>query len=170
MSLREKYIHIIFEFLAVTILVPFFIYLLIKYKFELLDKYFLIIIIIVTIIVDGYLFFTWFRKKEDFINQEKKEMINKLIRQSARWSSAAKNDKNNLIAVLHANYGAGYLWALKDIFTEKEIEEVLGSEEKRKIFEKEIINIQDEMTKKSVSDCPQFSGAIDFLAKLAGEA
>lgn len=170
MSSKEKYIHIIFEFLAIVILVPFFIHLLVKYNFNLFDKYFLIIIIIVTIIVDGYLLFTWFRNKEEFINQEKRNMINKLIRQSARWSSAAKNDKNNLIAVLHANYGAGYLWALKDIFSEREIEEVLGSEEKRKMFENEIIKIQDKMTKKSVNDCPQFSGAIDFLAKLAGEA
>lgn len=170
MGLKEKSIHMIFEFLAVTILVPFFIHLLVKYKFKLFDKYFLTIIIITTIIVDGYLFFTWFRKTEKFVNQEKKEMISKLIRQSARWSSAAKNDNNNLIAVLHANYGAGYLWALKDIFTEKEIEEVLGSEELRKKYEDEIIKIQDKMTKKAVNDCPQFSGAIDFLAKLAGEA
>lgn len=170
MALKEKKIHIIFEFLAVTILVPFFIHLLLKYKFKFFDKYFLIIIILTTIIVDGYLFLSWFRKTEKFVNNEKKEMINKLIRQSARWSSAAKNDNNNLIAVLHANYGAGYLWALKDIFTEKEIEEVLGSEDLRKKYENEIIKIQDMMTKKAVKDCPKFSGAIDFLAKLAGEA
>ena len=37
----------------------------------------------------------------------------KLVRQAARWSTAAKQDKNSMIAVLHANYGAGYLWALK---------------------------------------------------------
>lgn len=170
MALKQKKIHIIFEFLAVTILVPFFIHLLLKYKFKFFDKYFLIIIIVTTIIVDGYLFFSWFQKTEKFINQEKREMINKLIRQSARWSSAAKNDNNNLIAVLHANYGAGYLWALKDIFSEKEIEEVLGSEDLRKKFENEIIKIQDNITKKTVKDCPNFSGAIDFLAKLAGEA
>lgn len=42
-------------------------------------------------------------------------MAQKLIRQVARWSTAGKQDKNSMIAVLHANYGAGYLWALKDI-------------------------------------------------------
>lgn len=62
MALKEKYIHMLFEFLAVTILVPFFIHLLISYKFNFFDKYFLIIIIITTIIVDGYLFFSWFKK------------------------------------------------------------------------------------------------------------
>ena len=61
MALKEKNIHILFEFLAVTILVPFFIHLLARYKFKFFDKYFLIIIILTTIIVDGYLFFTWFR-------------------------------------------------------------------------------------------------------------
>ena len=57
-----------------------------------------------------------------FINNNKKNnntekqiefAAQKLVRQAARWSTAAKQDKNSMIAVLHANYGAGYLWALK---------------------------------------------------------
>ena len=40
--------------------------------------------------------------------------INTLIRQAARWSVAAQQDESPIIALLHANYGAGYLWALKD--------------------------------------------------------
>ena len=31
-----------------------------------------------------------------------------------------------MIAVLHANYGAGYLWALKDIATDSEIQKATG--------------------------------------------
>ena len=49
------------------------------------------------------------------------ENIQKLTRQAARWSTAAAQDDSPLIAVLHANYGAGYLWALKDIATAKQI-------------------------------------------------
>ena len=47
--------------------------------------------------------------------------INTLLRQTARWATAAKQDENPLIAVLHSNYGAGYLWALKDIATGEQI-------------------------------------------------
>lgn len=59
MALKDKNIHMLFEFLAVALLVPFFISLLFKYNFEKFDKYFLFIIIITTIIIDGYLFFSW---------------------------------------------------------------------------------------------------------------
>jgi hypothetical protein len=62
MGLKEKNIHIITEFLAVTILVPYFLYFLYKYgnKISLLDKIFISIFIILTILIDGYLFITWF--------------------------------------------------------------------------------------------------------------
>lgn len=60
MAVKDKKIHILFEFLAIILLVPFFISLLMKYKFKIIDKYLLIVIIIITIIVDGYLFFSWF--------------------------------------------------------------------------------------------------------------
>ena len=35
--------------------------------------------------------------------------IRTLLRQSARWALASQQDKSPLIALLHANYGAGYL-------------------------------------------------------------
>lgn len=168
MAQQHKYIHMITELLAVIIIVPFLIYLLFKYKLKPFDKYFLLLFIIVTIIIDGYLFFTWFGTSSK--TNGRKDMIKKTIRQISRWSSAAKQDGNDLIAVLHANYGAGYLYNMKELFSEKEIEEVLGSEEKRKQFESEIINIQDIATKKAVDKCPEFSGAIDFLSKMAGES
>lgn len=169
MAREHKIIHQITELLAVIIIVPFLINLLYKYKFKQFDKNFLIFFIIITIIIDGYLFFTWFGNKKTLDN-EKKEMIQKLIRQISRWASAAKQNGANLIAVLHANYGAGYLYAMQSIFTQKEIEEVLGSEEKRKKFENEIISIQNFATRKAVKDCPQYSGVIDFLSELAGES
>ena len=53
-------------------------------------------------------------------NKILKKNIEKLVRQSARWSTATKQDKNPLIAVLHANYCAGYLWALKEIVSNEE--------------------------------------------------
>ena len=49
-----------------------------------------------------------------------KSSIEKLIRQSARYATAAQRDKSPVIAVLHANYAAAYLYALKDIARSEE--------------------------------------------------
>ena len=64
-------------------------------------------------------------KNHCFFKSSSKQLIDNiiktLVRQSARWSTAAQQDNNAMISVLHANYGAGYLWALKDIATDQEI-------------------------------------------------
>lgn len=99
----------------------------------------------------------------------RKEMLEKLVRQASRWSLAAQQDETPLIAVLHANYGAGYLWAIKDVYSDQEIESVLGSREMRMKFEKQIISIQDKATRDTVKACPEFSGQVSFLSKIAGE-
>ena len=64
------------------------------------------------------------------------KVINVLVRQASRWATAAKQDKNSMIAVLHANYGAGYLWALKDIATTEQIKAATGIDMLK--FEREI--------------------------------
>ena len=96
------------------------------------------------------------------------EHINTLIRQAARWSAAAQQDESPIIALLHANYGAGYLWALKDIASDKEIENASGIDVLK--FKKTITDIQDESTKKVSKLCPQFVGDINkYLLELAGD-
>lgn len=96
-------------------------------------------------------------------------MIQKLLRQGARWYKGYQNDINPLIAVLHANYSAGYLWALKDIFENEEIEQVLGGKEERIQYEKTITQAQDDATKQAVKQCPQYTDALDFMSIVAGE-
>ena len=91
----------------------------------------------------------------------------KLIRQSARWSTAAKQDENSMIAVLHANYGAGYLWALKDIIKTDTIENVTGVDILK--FETEITNIQDNVTKKMAKLCPEYAPEPSYISNIAGE-
>ena len=93
--------------------------------------------------------------------------IKTLVRQAARWSTAARQDENSMIAVLHANYGAGYLWALKDIATESEIEKVAGIN--LKDFENEIVETQDLMTKKMAALCPKYAPKRTYLTRLGGE-
>jgi len=170
MAQQHKYIHMITELLAVILIVPFLINILYKYKFKPFDKYFLILFIIATIIIDGYLFFTWFKTTESFENNKKNEMIKKLVRQTSRWAVASLNDKSNLIATLHSNYSLGYWWALNDLFDEEDIDKVIGSKEKRKKLENKLLEIQDTVTKKTVKDCPKFTETINFLSELAGEA
>ena len=96
------------------------------------------------------------------------EAIKTLVRQASRWSTAAKQDKNIMIAVLHANYGAGYLWALKDIATSEQIYEASGIELLK--FEEEIVKIQDEINKRMFTECPSYGPPRSYLTQLAGES
>jgi hypothetical protein len=97
-----------------------------------------------------------------------KRSIEKLVRQTARWATAAQQDASPLISMLHANYAAGYLWALKDIATPTEIHKATGVNLKQ--FEEHIVNVQDSTTKKVIKVCPQFKGEVDlYLATIAGE-
>ncbi len=96
-------------------------------------------------------------------------MLDKLIRQGARWYKGYQNDKNPLIAVLHANYSAGYWWATKDIFSPEEIEEVLGGRDNVHEYEASILKAQDDATKQAVETCPEYTDALDFMSKIAGE-
>jgi hypothetical protein len=98
---------------------------------------------------------------------EKDKLIKTLVRQASRWSTAAKQDNNPLIAVLHANYGAGYLWALKDIFTDSEIEKVMNINILQ--FRDEIVKIQDESNLKLINSCQNLVNKSDYLSKLAKE-
>ena len=96
-----------------------------------------------------------------------KKNINTLVRQSARWSTAAKQDESSMIAVLHANYGAGYLWAVKDIATDDEIAKAAGIDIRK--FEKEIIDIQDNATIRMAKLCPEYAPTASYLTTIGGE-
>jgi hypothetical protein len=98
----------------------------------------------------------------------KNDSVEILARQAARWAAAAQQDESPLIALLHANYAAGYLWALLDISTDKEIFDTIGLDISE--FKRKIINIQDFATKRVSNICPQFAGDIDkYLLSIAGD-
>ena len=94
--------------------------------------------------------------------------IKTLIRQAARWSVAANQDENPMIAVMHANYGAGYLWAANDIATSSEIERVAGIDYKK--FKSLITAAQDSAMRKMAGVCPKYVPEGSYLMKIAGEA
>lgn len=98
----------------------------------------------------------------------KSDIIKKLTRQTARWAVAAQQDKSPLIRNLHMGYSMGYWWALKDIFSNNEIEQVTKLNVEQ--FEKKILELQDNITRGLVKACPQFAGDIDqYLGQVAGD-
>ena len=98
-----------------------------------------------------------------------KSSIEKLVRQSARYATAAQQDKSPVVAVLHANYAAAYLYALKDIASNSQIHNATGIDVKK--FTQHVTNVQDKVTKKTTETCPEFAGNVDiYLAEIGGEA
>ncbi len=97
----------------------------------------------------------------------KENAIKTLIRQAARWTTASLQDENAMIAVLHANYGAGYLWALQDIADSQEIEKI-GKIDLQK-FKNSIVSAQDSATKRMAQLCPKFAPPKTYLSQIAGE-
>src|SRR3990172_10745907 len=87
-----------------------------------------------------------------------------LIRQGARWSVAAKQDQNPLIAVLHANYGAGYLWAIADIATSEDVKRATGVDYHE--YKKAITSVQDGVTRRLANACPNFAPKDGFLESI----
>ena len=84
-------------------------------------------------------------------NGTMENVVSVLYRQCARWAVAAEQDKSEIIAVLHANYAAGYLWAIKDIVTTDEFKRIVGEDFLE--FEKKIVKIQDDATFRLVTKC-----------------
>ena len=93
-----------------------------------------------------------------------KFISDKLLRQSSRYAIAAKQDESPLISLLHANYAAGYLFALKDILGDYNPDIDMLK------FEAEITKIQDNTTKKVLNICPNFAGSLaedTYLLKIS---
>lgn len=109
----------------------------------------------------------WFMYKENTKNTS--HIISRIMRGSARWALASKQDKSPLVAVLHANYGCAYLWALKDVFNDYEIKLATGINVLE--FQNKITDIQDKATKNMVKLCPDYAGGItdNVLSEIAGE-
>jgi hypothetical protein len=82
------------------------------------------------------------------------KVVRILYRQSARWAVASVQDISPLIAVLHANYAAGYLWAIKDIVTPEEFARATGGADFLAL-ESRIVAIQDAATRKLVAVCKE---------------
>jgi hypothetical protein len=125
-------------------------------------------IILIGVIIVAVVLLIYFNKGSKEPTTNKKKIIQTLVRQAARWTLAAQQDQSPLIATLHANYGAGYLWALFDIATSEEIENAAGINVLQ--LKDNITQTQDNITQKLTKLCPQYVGRVDkFLAHAAGD-
>lgn len=130
-----------------------------------MNNLFLIFVLscLITVVLDKFL-----QPHQQADNLNKNFVINTLIRGCARWASASLQDKSPLVAVLHANYASGYLWALRDVFSDKDIQRFANVDIIQ--FQKHITDVQDKATKLLIGVCPQYTLNIDrYLGKIAGE-
>ena len=122
----------------------------------------LILIILICFFI--FQIYFWYNFKPIFDDNQKLRI---LLRQTARWATASKQDENELIKVLHANYAMGYLMAIRDIYSEDQIEASLGKSVVE--FASEISQVQDDAQKSAILICPQYGPERSFLTKLGGE-
>jgi hypothetical protein len=102
---------------------------------------------------------------------ERGKYIKTLFRQCARWSTASIQDTNPVVANIHANYAAAYLYSLEDLFTADEISSATNTD--YKTFREGIQQNQDIVTKNMIQACPNFAKQIEgssiLVSKIAGE-
>lgn len=81
------------------------------------------------------------------------DTIRILARQAARWTTAARQDANPIIAMLHGSYGAAYVFALRQVASDIEIKRVTGID--AAALEQEIVAVQDAVTARLARTCPK---------------
>ena len=92
--------------------------------------------------------------------------LKKLSKEAAKWAVQAQQDESPVLAMTHANYAAGYLWAMKDTASPREISRITGLD--FATFEEHIMGVQNAVTKKALKKCPDLMGEVDlYLASVA---
>lgn len=97
-----------------------------------------------------------------------KRTLDILVKQAARWSTAALQDDHPFIAVLHANYGVAYALALRQIAPDREIIVATGVDPF--VLERKVIKVQEKAALALSRECPELSESLGPLAELAKEA
>lgn len=123
------------------------------------------LILFVVLLIVFIIILIWQGRSKKY--NDKSEIIKILIRQSSRYSVAALQDQNDLIALLHSNYGSAYVFALNDIATDSEIANATGIDPKK--FRDAIVAVQDQTTRRVASQCPNFAPVNTYLSKIAAE-
>ena len=94
-----------------------------------------------------------------------KENIQRLLRQTARWSTAAEQDSNPYIRNLHATYAVGYLLALRELYSDQTILKLTGVDARK--LENAVHTVMDNAMLDVARVCPQGQPKSEFLALLS---
>lgn len=95
------------------------------------------------------------------------EHVKILTRQCARWMTAAIQDKNPLIALLHGQYGLGYFYAIQDIASPDQFEQITQLNWSE--FKREILAVQDDVNRRAVASCPNLAHGLNrYLGMIGG--
>jgi hypothetical protein len=100
------------------------------------------------------------------MREDRAEILRSLLRQAARWTTAAQQDQNPLIRMLHANYGMAYITALRQVANDAEILELTGVDAME--AEKEIAGTQDWAVQTFAAYVPELVPE-SKLARVAGQ-
>ena len=93
-------------------------------------------------------------------NMIKDHIIRILYRQCGRWAMAAEQDHSEVVRLLHANYATGYLWAIRDIASDKDFARATGGEDLM-AFEGRIVRTQDAAARALVATCPNLAKEVE---------
>lgn len=89
-----------------------------------------------------------------------RDRVQTLIQKCASYAVQAQQDTSPVQAMLHANYSAAYLDALKTVSSERQIQQVgsvnIGT------FESHILNVQKSVTDKALQEVPDLAGKVDL--------
>lgn len=128
------------------------------------SNYYSYVIVLIVLIV---MYFVYIQKQKQKFSLSDKEKIEKLLRQTARWATAANQDTNPYITNLHATYAMGYLMALKEIYPEDVIINISGVDIGK--LDREINRTMDFAISQLVKVCPDGQPKTQFLASIAKE-
>ena len=91
--------------------------------------------------------------------------IRSLVKQTARWTLAAGQDQNPMVAMLHANYGVGYWSALRSLATLETIERAARINATE--LERWVLNAQASAAAQLFRRCPNVKPRHTALARIA---
>ena len=121
--------------------------------------------IILTVMLFITVFFVFSQRSSQ--PEQTKNIIQSLYTQTARWATASLQDNSPLISVLHANYAVGYVQALQQSFSEREIVEATGRDVRE--LSRKCVEIQRRATIRLSRMCPDLIDRNE-LSVIAGES
>lgn len=95
------------------------------------------------------------------------ETARAMLRQAARWTTAAEQDDHPFIALLHANYGVGTIVALRQLAPDGLVYRLTGIDPWR--VERYAVQVQERAALALSRSCPELAQDLGPLAALGGE-